>query len=80
MKKIFIYGAGYYGEQVLNKIKKEFEILGFIDSDKKKINNNLKKFKIYAPEVLKKVSYDYIYIASMWSNEIYNFLIKKKNK
>ena len=36
MKKIFIYGAGYYGEQVLNKTKKEFEILGFIDSDKKK--------------------------------------------
>ena len=78
MKKIFIYGAGYYGEQVLNKTKKGFKILGFIDSDKKKINNNLKKFKIYAPEVLNKVSYDYIYIASMWSSEIYNFLIKKK--
>ena len=36
MKKIFIYGAGYYGEQVLNKTKKGFKILGFIDSDKKK--------------------------------------------
>ena len=52
MKKIFIYGAGYYGEQVLNKIKDKFKILGFIDNDTKKIQNNLKNSKkIYAPEV-----------------------------
>lgn len=78
MKKIFIYGAGYYGEQVLNKVKNKFEILGFIDSDKKKINKKLKKLEIYPPEILNKVEYDLIFIASMWSSEINKYLIKKR--
>ena len=77
MKKIFIYGAGYYGEQVLKKVEKKFQIIGFIDSDKKKINKKFKKFKIYNPIDIKNKNFDYIYIASMWSTEIYKSLLKK---
>ena len=45
MKKIFIYGAGYYGEMVFENIKHKYKILGFIDSDKRK---NSKFCNIYS--------------------------------
>ena len=77
MKKIFIYGAGYYGEMVFENIKHKYKILGFIDSDKKKNSKFLKKKKIYSPRHLDKTNYDFIIIASMWSIEIKKFLISK---
>ena len=80
MKKIFIYGAGYFGEQVYENIKNNYKILGFIDSDKKKINKKLKKLKIYSPEIIKKADFDMIYISSMWAEDIYKSLIKNKIK
>lgn len=80
MKKAFIYGAGYYGGLVYKKIKHKYNIYGFIDSDKKKEGKFLKKKKIYSPDYLTKVDYDYIFIASMWSLEIKKFLVKKKIK
>ena len=78
MKKAFIYGAGYYGELVYKKIKHKYKINGFIDLDKKKEGKYLKKKKIYSPDYLTKVNYDYIFIASMWSLEIKKTLVKKK--
>tara|TARA_Y100000768_G_C23987177_1_gene689648 strand:- start:1588 stop:2433 length:846 start_codon:yes stop_codon:yes gene_type:complete len=80
MKKAFIYGAGYYGELVYKKIKNKYNIHGFIDSDTKKEGKFLKKKKIYSPDYLTKIDYDYIFIASMWSLEIKKFLVKKKIK
>lgn len=77
MKKIFIYGAGYYGEMVFENIKHKYKILGFIDSDKRKNSKFLKKKKIYSPRYLDNKSYDLIIIASMWSIEIKKFLISK---
>jgi len=78
MKKIFIYGSGYYGSQVFKKIKKKFQIVGFIDSDKRKINKKKHGKKIYPIEILKKKTFFKIFIASMWSSDIYNSLISKK--
>ena len=43
MKKIFIYGAGYFGEEVYENVKNKYKVLGFIDSDKKKIKKKIKK-------------------------------------
>lgn len=80
MKKIFIYGAGYFGEQVYENIKNNYKILGFIDSDKKKINKKLKKLKIYTPEIIKKADFDMVYISSMWAEDIYKSLIQNKIK
>ena len=78
MKKIFIYGAGYFGEMVFENIKHKYKILGFIDSDKKKHSKFLKKKKIYSPQYLDNTTYDFIIIASMWSIEIKKFLISNR--
>src|SRR5210317_30325 len=78
MKRIFIYGSGYYGSQVFKNIKKNFEIIGFIESDKRKKNKKKYGKKIYPKEILKKKTFFKIFIASMWSSDIYNFLISKK--
>ena len=78
MKNIFIYGAGNYGTEVYKKIKNKFNVLGFLDSDKKKYKKYKFKKKIFSPEVLKKKKFDKIYIASMWSNDIFNELITRK--
>ena len=78
MKRIFIYGSGYYGSQVFKHIKNKFKIIGFIDSDKRKTNKKKYGKKIYPIEILKKKTFSKIFIASMWSSDIYNFLISKK--
>ena len=77
MKKIFIYGAGYYGEQVFNRIRKKYKIIGFIDKDKKKIGKKIMNHRIYSHEIIKSKKFDQIFISSMWSEEIYQFLLKK---
>ena len=43
MKKIFIYGTGYYGLEVYRNVKNKFNVIGFLDSDKKKINKKKNK-------------------------------------
>ena len=70
MKKIFIYGAGYFGEEVYENVKNKYKVLGFIDSDKKKIKKKIKKKNIYSPSILKKTNFDKVLIASMWSEDI----------
>jgi hypothetical protein len=78
MKKIFIFGTGIFGEKAYLILKKKYRIVGFLSNfattkDKKKI----KGIKIFNPSALKDFKFDKIYIASMWSFEIKNQLIKK---
>jgi hypothetical protein len=78
MKKIFIFGTGIFGEKAYSILKKKYRILGFLSNfattkDKKKI----KGIKIFNPSAIKDFKFDKIYIASMWSFEIKNQLIKK---
>ena len=56
MKKIFIFGAGYFGEEVFEYVKNNYNILGFIDSDKKKIKKKIKKKKFLAHQFSKKLN------------------------
>ena len=42
MKK-FYFGAGYFGEEVFEYVKNNYNILGFIDSDEKKNKKKKKK-------------------------------------
>ncbi len=78
MKKIFIYGTGYYGLEVYRNVKNKFNVIGFLDSDKKKINKKKINKKIYSLEILKRKNFDKVFIASMWSSDIYKKLILNK--
>lgn len=62
---IYIFGASEVGKKVYKILKKRGEtVLGFIDNDKKKWNQEIYGLKIYKPSYLKKVNFDKVAIAS----------------
>lgn len=65
MKKVFIWGSGYFSNFVYEEIDKMgSEILGIVDNDIKKQHTIWKEnIMIYPPEVLKKDSFDYVVIS-----------------
>ena len=66
MKKVVIYGCGFHGRAVFRKcaqLKNKFEIVAWIDNDKKKINKSLFNKKIYLPNKLRKIKFDSIIIS-----------------
>lgn len=74
--KIFIYGTGNGAVKYYNSIKKDYvEVLGFLDSDKSKEGSNLLNKRVFHPESIKDIEYDYIMIASQYI-EIYDFLLQ----
>lgn len=76
--KIFIWGAGIRAKKVLYTIKKECEILGFIDSDSKKKHTLFeKKYIIYSPEEALSMNYDYIVISPVIYESIVDFCKEK---
>ena len=65
-KKIIIFGCGFHGRAVYRKCKlkkKKYEIVGWIDNDKKKINKILFNTKIFSVNSINKIKYDYIIIS-----------------
>lgn len=65
-KKVVIYGCGFHGRAVFRKcaqLKNKFEIVAWIDNDKKKINKSLFNKKIYLPNKLRKIKFDSIIIS-----------------
>ncbi|MBF7068297.1 TylF/MycF/NovP-related O-methyltransferase [Campylobacter volucris] len=68
MKNILIYGACVRGAQVLQYLILDYNIIGFVDSDCNKHGKTIvvldKEYIIYNPEELKKLNFDYIFIAT----------------
>ncbi len=62
---IFIWGAGYLADYVYNVINKQnCFILGMVDCDKEKQGKTWNKtLKIYSPQVLNSMEYDYIVVS-----------------
>lgn len=73
--KIFIYGTGSGAIKFYSNIRHDsVEVLGFLDSDCSKGGRTFLGKKIYYPEAINKRNFDYIVIASIYT-EIYDFLI-----
>ncbi len=73
--KIYIYGTGSGATKFYNRLKKDMvKVIGFLDSDKNKEGSSFMEYKVFYPETIKNVEYDYIIIASGYI-EIYTFLI-----
>ena len=85
-KKIIIFGAGYHGRDALRacKAKKNFyDILCFVDNNKKIQNKKILGIKVFSPERIKKIEFDYIILSGRCIKEINLQLEKikvKKNK
>ena len=73
--RIFIYGTGSGSIKFYNSLRKDkVEVLGFLDSKKAKEGSNFLNNIIFHPGTIKKSDFDYIVIASQYT-EIYDLLL-----
>lgn len=79
MKKIIIWGTGNYFERYYKYIK-ACNVVAVVDNNSSKWNTYIYEYKIYSPEIIKDIEYDYIYICSIYCNEIKNQLLDMKIK
>ena len=76
MIKVLIFGAGEGGRKVVDMLNEDnVEILGYIDNDERKTGQKIYGKEVMLPEKISGFNYDYILIASMYFNEIFNQLI-----
>lgn len=75
--KAIIYGAGLTGEQVYHNIKKQYEVIGFLDGNAKKkgmlVANAIPV--LGGVEALENVEYDKVFIGSIFYKDIKKSLI-----
>lgn len=67
-KDIYIFGASNSGISSYEKLKRYYNVIGFLDNDNKKWGNRLEGLEIFSPKCLK--SDDQIFIASMYYKQI----------
>lgn len=74
LKRVYIWGAGYYADYIYSVIdKKSCIINGMIDEDEDKQGKCWKdKLRIYSPEELEKLDFEYIVISILKYNEVEN--------
>ena len=75
--KVFIFGAGESGKSASLHVYSNCEILGFIDNNSSKWNENFQGKKVYDPSILTSYNYDYVIIASMYEHEILHQLTEQ---
>lgn len=89
-KKVIIYGAGQVGVQIAWNLGAEYKIVCFVDKDKRRQTSDYeimrggggifiddKVYPVYAPEKLKSLEFDEIFIGvfyESWANEILQML------
>lgn len=77
MVNVLIFGAGQGGRRVVNLLNKEkVKILAFIDNDQKKVGSDVKGIPVVSPQEIGYYQYDYIIIASVFYDEIFDQLIE----
>lgn len=79
MYKILIWGTGEVANKVLDNCKtiNEYEIIGCIDNNIKKIGTYFRKYKVYSIEILDSVVFDKIVILTEAYEEIYSQIVDK---
>lgn len=80
MKKIMIWGTGNCCKKFLDKIndviKQKINIIGYVDNDEKKQGKYYNNSKIYSPNEILGINFDYIIIASEFDGEIEKQILK----
>lgn len=77
MMRVLIYGAGQTGEQILNNIKHEHDVIGFLDGNPQKKNQIVGGCKVLGGiECLQEIVFDRIYIGTTFWNEVESNLIE----
>lgn len=75
VKKVLLFGTGSGGELSYYSIRDRFDVIGFCDNDKEKQSKTFLGKKVYSPDVLSSLPFDFIYICSVtYRNQIFNQL------
>ena len=69
MKKIVIFGTGYYGRNVFRICKNKIQSNFFIDNNYKNIKK-LMGINVRKPDVLKNINYDYVILAGRYIKDM----------
>lgn len=69
MKKVVIFGAGQLGQKIYKDICGKCDILAFLDNFKKRQGAEYDGIRIYSPEHVKEMQFDYVYIGSMTGHD-----------
>lgn len=74
-KRIVIFGTGKVYDQWKNRIKKDMDIIAFLDNNIEKIGTALDNIPIYHPCEINHLTYDYIFILSIYFTDMKNQLL-----
>lgn len=83
MYRIVIFGGGSTAKRVIRGIRKNVEVISFLDNDSKKWGQKFEGININKPEYIKQIEYDFIVILSQEDYMIYSQLLSmgvKKEK
>lgn len=70
MADIYIFGTGHLYEENKSRIRKDINVLGFIDNDVEKQGAVLDGKRIYSPEVLTDTKYDFVFLMCFYPSEM----------
>lgn len=79
MKNVIIFGTGEFAKNIYNQYKNDLNIINFSDNNKDKHNTLFFEKLVVAPKDLTSMDFDEIIIASSYSEEIYQQLVKDLN-
>lgn len=70
--KILIWGIGYSAEKILKDLKPDVEIVGYIDNNKEKQNQEFLGVKVFSPEYINTIEHDFLVVSTtLYAQEIY---------
>lgn len=64
MVDVVIFGTGEYYQKYKKELKKEINIIGFLDNNEKKQGTDIDGIRVYAPCYISKLKYDYVFLLS----------------
>lgn len=76
MYNVLIFGTGKTSRIVESALKKNINIVAYLDNDSSKWNKIINSKIVLPPRKIKEIEYDYIIIASQYNDAIYSQLIE----
>jgi len=64
MEKAVIFGAGQLGEKIYKEIYNKYDVIAFLDNFKNRQGTTYEDIEIYAPEKIKDIQFDCIFVGS----------------
>lgn len=83
MQKAIIFSVGFAGRAIYRKVKKEYQIIGFIDNNKEIYGTKYEGITIYCVDEINDLDFDIILFGGIWYEEMEKQLLSlgiDKNK